>query len=155
MKQDIKRALSDLYSDASKFNQIAGNDSKLTWADMKFQVKLLQDELDETKEAIENKDTVELLDGAADVAVVLFGLIRKLEILGFNVDHALYRVSDNNLSKFPYSEQTADDSLKEGWTATYNQSYGVWVIKDENGKIRKPTTFKDVKLGDLVAEVKG
>lgn len=95
---------------------------------------------------------IELLDGACDLFVVVVGLLQKLQNAGFNVQEALQRVTDNNLSKFPTSINPQDWNWYESqkWTPVYNDSYGKFVLKDENGKSRKPINYCPVNIYDLV-----
>lgn len=95
---------------------------------------------------------IELLDGAADVFVVLMGLLQKLQNAGFDIEKALIRVCENNLSKFPKSIPPTEFNWYEQqkWTPVYNDRYGCFVLKDENGKSRKPIDFVPVTLADLV-----
>jgi hypothetical protein len=138
--------LENLRNDTYTFNRIAGNDKKLTYADLKFYTELLQEELDETKGGVDLENDEEILDGAVDVLVVALGLVQKLEQLGFDVSGAMEAVAQNNLSKYPRNKEDAVKSLKPGWSCEEYQGAQLWVIKDENGKIRKPWNFKSVDL---------
>lgn len=141
-------SLQQAYDDVHKFNDIAGNLSNVNIKSIFAQLKFIQEELTEGVEAVLDGDSVELLDSACDMFVTVVGFMQKLEAIGFNVEEALKRVNDNNLSKFPTEVPTA--SLVDGYTYSVNESYGVYVIKDKNDKIRKPSDFKSVYLGDLV-----
>lgn len=151
-----KYNLADLYEDTYVFNDLAGNTQKVSFADMKNQHKLILEEIGEITEAFDENDPVELLDGVVDSFVVLSGLASKLESLGFDVSKALAQTAENNLSKFPQSEKVAMDTVDmydaKGikTMATFNQLYNAWVITDENGKVRKPTTFVDNDLSNCV-----
>ena len=138
--------LENLRNDTYTFNRIAGNDKKLTYADLKFYTELLQEELDETKGGVDLENDEEILDGAVDVLVVTLGLVQKLERLGFDVSGAMEAVAQNNLSKYPSNEEDAVKSLEPGWSCTQDQMTSLWVIKDHVGKIRKPWNFKSVDL---------
>lgn len=72
---------------------------------------------------------VELLDGICDVIVVSTGLGIAL---GSDIDGALHQVCNNNLEKFPIVD------------GEYT------VLRDEHGKIKKPTGFTSVELDDFV-----
>ena len=72
---------------------------------------------------------------------------------------ACQRVIESNFTKFvPVDEMTQDQAIFEAGliSGRYNcncvpeQVNGYWVFRDENGKIRKPSTFKPVYLEDLV-----
>ncbi len=141
--------LENLRNDTYTFNRIAGNDKKLTYADLKFQTELLQEELNETYDSITIGNDEEILDGAIDVLVVALGLVQKLERLGFDVSGAMEAVAQNNLSKYPSNEEDAVKSLEPGWSCTQDQGTSLWVIKDGAGKIRKPWNFKSVDLSQF------
>ena len=75
------------------------------------------------------------------------------------LQEAYKRVIDSNFTKFvPVSEMTQDQAIYEaGLISGRNDCNcvpekvsGYWVFRDENGKIRKPSTFKPVYLEDLV-----
>ena len=101
----------------------------------------------------EDWDLVELLDGACDMKVISDGLLQILEARGFDVQKGLNKVVDNNLSKYPTVEPNRAD-YNPRWTKTYNESFGRWILKDENGKIRKPHDFVPVDLSDCIPQVK-
>ena len=70
---------------------------------------------------LRNKDLkeceVELLDGAVDVFVVVSGLLQKLQHFGFDVEKALLRVPENNMSKFLwlFHHKIQIGMLHRGW----------------------------------------
>ena len=68
------------------------------------------------------------------------------------METALSRVADNNLSKFPVviSPQDINWYTSQGWENEYNHKYNRFVIRDKNGKTRKPVDFVPVVLDDLV-----
>ena len=163
-------AILDSYNKTKQFNQIAGNIDK---GDIDLQLKLMFEEYLETLKASntflladendsayftfnrffpnEPTDLVELLDGAVDMKVINDGLLQILESKGFNIAKALQKVGENNLSKYPKTEPDMD-LYPTGWTKEYKPKHDVWVIKDENGKIRKPLDFVPVDLSDCVPD---
>lgn len=74
-------------------------------------------------------DRKEFLDGAVDVAVVALGAGISV---GADTIGACHEVADSNLSKFEI----------------INDEYVV--LKDQNGKIQKPATFKRPELGQYL-----
>ena len=160
------------YNKTKQFNTLCGSLAK---ADVVLQLKLMLEELKETVDAVKyelewcgtheelqvlpiksiyrpNKadwDLVELIDGACDMKVISDGLLQILEAKGFDVSKALLKVGDNNLSKFPTTEPNMAD-YNPRWTKTYNEKFGVWVLKDENGKVRKPHDYVPVDLSDCI-----
>jgi len=152
----------DLYEDVCTFNRLAGKDTATTKEDLLRQVRLIQEELDETRTAIEQDNPVEILDGAVDVAVTLFGLMQQLENSGYDVDGASAVTADNNLSKFVYSSDFADKTLEylielepymqfriEEHQDGFNR---VYVIKDQFDKVRKPLSYVKNNLSEFVPE---
>lgn len=137
-------------------NEIAGQHTKLTQQDFKNQVEIIRSEFQELVDAIEAKDNLEILDGAVDLLVTAFGMIRKLKEAGFNVDHAMEKVGINNLTKFPTSLTVVDDSVKmyaeKGVTIkpVFNHIYDRWALMDEGDKYKKPITYKNVDLTDCL-----
>lgn len=71
------------------------------------------------------------LDGAVDVAVVAIGAGIAV---GSDIKGACHEVADNNLTKFSYDQET--DTFT--------------VLRDENGKVKKPPTYQSVKLGKFL-----
>ena len=72
---------------------------------------------------------------------------------------AYRRVIESNFSKFISADDIDEDAAEhEAWAMT--NKYGIeitkelnndyWVFRDQNGKIRKPSTFKTVDLSDLI-----
>lgn len=142
------------YESVERFNDIAGNFDNVDVAAIEAQIKVVVEEINELKEAFYNKDAVGLLDGACDGFVTLMGLIQKMSVAGFDVSEAIDRVNANNFEKFP-SEITVSDAeyyTEQGWDVQVNEKYNSLVLKDVNGKIRKPLGFKSVEISDLVPE---
>jgi hypothetical protein len=138
------------YDEVLKFNKI-GKSFDEPFEAVCLYVDLIKEELAETITALHaTGDSVELLDGACDVFVVTCGLLQAMEKAGFNVDEALRRVTKNNNDKFVpslfMSDYPSDYSFED------NEEYGVIVIKDNKGKIRKPVGFEPVTLDDLVPD---
>ena len=152
--------MQEFYNLTYKFNEIAGKLDNVTLHDCYKQLQLVQEELEETFHAYQVKDYEGLLDGAADLSVVVNGLVMMLDKLGFNVQDALIATAENNLSKFLDGKETtrANASVKalaeQGVTTylSYNPQYNVFVLKDENNKIRKPVGFVSNSLIRFVAK---
>lgn len=139
------------------FNEIAGNKEEFTRKSANLYTSLLFEELAElieslncedfndTKEylnnmslyfksgegdyAFDNVDRVEFLDACADINVVSIGAGMAI---GGDVYTALHQVADNNLTKY----EIIDDEYV--------------VLRDENGKIKKPANFKPVDLSNCL-----
>lgn len=142
-----KETIGESYEDIKKFNEIASNLEGDMVAKVDHQLSLIFEELTEAIEGVETGNAQELLDGAIDTWVTAVGLLQKLEAAGFDVAKAMRKVDENNLSKFPYSCGFQHDPE---FNITLNDKHQRWVIKDENGKVRKPADFEPVDLSDCV-----
>ena len=92
----------------------------------------------------------------------LFNNVRNcaLDIFGTHELHEAYhRVIESNFSKFVQSDDmTLEQAILESnvISLAYNCKCDpelindYWVFRDQNGKIRKPSTFKPVDLSDLI-----
>lgn len=148
---EVAKVIKVAYNEVGEFNDIAGNLTNVSLESIDAQLSFIFEELTETIDGLEQGNMVELLDGACDLFVTVGGLMQKLEAMGFNVAHALGRVNANNLSKFPklgelYREPEGIASVK------LNEKYQRIVLKDANGKVRKPADFVSVDLSDLVPD---
>lgn len=143
------------YESVHKFNLIAGNLQGVTPHSVARQVDFIEEELQETNGAVGSLDSIELLDGACDLFVTVAGLMQKLEAAGFNVEKALARVCENNLSKFPDPDTAMSVGVgivPDGAIAT-TTPYGRMVFKRAtDGKVMKPTNFVPVSLAGLTPE---
>jgi predicted HAD superfamily Cof-like phosphohydrolase len=161
------------YREVEKFNKIAGNLENVTAESISNQFSYIFEELVEgidgyeaATNAVEDnyadsldveeaheiiKDSVvEILDSACDLFVTVTGLMQKLEAAGFDVATALKRVNENNMSKYiPANKAIHYDP---SFTKTLNEEYNVYVLRDSNMKIRKPSGFVSVDLSDCVPE---
>jgi hypothetical protein len=142
------------YWDVYAFNNIAGNLANVDEASVAAQIKVVVEEVKEIEKAFAEKDSVELLDGVCDAFVTVAGLMQKMSYAGFKVDEALERVCLNNMAKYPseMSKEELDNCDKQGWDVLYNIDCECYVLKDKNGKIRKPLGFKSVEISDLVPD---
>lgn len=137
-------------------NEISGQHTKLTQQDFRNQVEIIRSEFQELVNAIEAKDNLEILDGAVDLLVTVFGMIRKLDAAGFNTLKAMDRVGMNNLTKFPTSLTVVDESVKmyaeKGVTIkpVFDHKYDRWALMDEGDKYKKPVNYKNVDLTDCL-----
>ena len=147
------------------FNEIAGNNLDTSLASFEAQQKCLVEEVQEISEGIANKDVEEILDGVVDTLYVAIGMLHKLKEMGINVEEAMKRIGENNLSKYPeYSDYVIDSTIalydKKGVKINYSvtqsplDDFKVVVFKDENFKVKKPYGFESVTLSDLVVGVK-
>lgn len=121
-------------------------------------VKLLDDYSDSRFVFAEYRN----LKTACDLIIFLMPEIVNFtnKYLSISSMHQAYkRVIESNFTKFvPVEEMDLDAAIFEAGliSGRYNcdcvpeKVNGYWVFRDENGKIRKPSTFKPVYLEDLV-----
>ena len=164
MNKEINSSIiASTFDSVFQFNDISKQFDKEPTSAVDLQIDLIFEELTETISAMDaglsdlrDKDLkeceVELLDGAVDVFVVVSGLLQKLQHYGFNVEEALQRVAQNNMSKFPSVIPAVEMNWyeKQGWVTDWNEKYSRFVICDYNGKTRKCIDFVPVVLDDLV-----
>ncbi len=89
---------------------------------------LLQEELDELKEAIQNNDLVEIADALADLQYLLYG-----SVLTFGLQDHFERIFDevhrSNMTKVPEDGK---------------------IVYREDGKIIKPDTYEPPKIAEIL-----
>lgn len=145
-----QKTIGKIFTDVKTFNEVAGSLSNVSKESIALQLDLLQEEYLETVEAYDNNNPVEFADGVADCLVIILGMVQKCEAAGYDMDEVLYRVCDNNLSKYiPVGEAI---HYNPEYTKELNEKHQVFVLKNAVGKIMKPSDFKSVDLSDLVPE---
>ena len=92
---------------------------------------LLTEEVGEMKDAIDAMDQVEMLDAAADIIFVLAGIIEKAG-LGEYMDEVMAEVLRSNDTKIPPNGR---------------------IVRDENGKIGKPESYRDPDIPEAMRRV--
>jgi hypothetical protein len=147
MKQ---KSIGQAFASVLKFNSIASQLDKPDNNSIALQLDLIQEEYLETVEAFDNNDKVEILDGTLDMFVVVCGLMQKLEAQGYNVEEALKRVCENNVSKFPSYEGNKTNIWPPEYQVLFNEKHKVIVLKNKAGKTVKPPGFKPVDISDCV-----
>jgi len=117
-----------------------------------FRLKLIEEEVNELKDAINNKDTNEVIDALSDILYVVYGTGASF---GIDLDKTFDIVHKSNMSKMCKTEKEAQDSVL--WykvnrsdrydTPTYRTSIvggkTVWIVYNESdGKILKSINWK-------------
>lgn len=74
------------------------DDKELMAKYLKFRLSMCQEELDETMDAINNRDSEEIVDGLIDLCVFAIGT---LDVFGVDANDAWNRVFDANMAKSP------------------------------------------------------
>lgn len=120
-----------------------------------LRVSLLQEELNELKQAIEDNDLVEIADALADLQYVLsgaileFGLKTKFDVL-FN------EVQRSNMSKACNSHQEALETLlhykqKDGTEGRYEEVNGKYIVyRSADNKVLKSVGYSPASLEDII-----
>jgi predicted HAD superfamily Cof-like phosphohydrolase len=104
------------------------NDPKIMFDEpqSKLYMDLIEEEFNETKEAFNNKDVVEVADGIADMVWVIMGLSSTLGIDFYKVWEAVYQ---SNMSKV---------------------QDGMLIKNPETGKVMKPETYFKPKIREAL-----
>jgi predicted HAD superfamily Cof-like phosphohydrolase len=122
-----------------------------------LRISLLQEELNELKEAIENNDLVEVADAFADLQYVLSGAILEFG-LSDKFDKLFEEVQRSNLSKACNTEQEAIETLlhykkKDGTEGTYKMINGKWIVyRNGDNKVLKSINYSPANLTDIINE---
>jgi hypothetical protein len=148
--------------DTKKFNHLAGKAVVTGYEELNNQLKLIEEELKETREALDKQNKEGILDGAIDVAVTLFGFMQILENMKFDVAGASEAVATNNLTKFPVDENIAKQTVDKykNFNAVdahhHKVFYGYntyYVIKNkETNKVLKPVGYESVNLKEFIGD---
>lgn len=145
---NTKMTIEECVSGVELFNEIAGNFNLVTQESLVAQANVVEEEGRELLEAALEGNPNEILKECIDCLVVVHGMAQMLQEQGYDVLGAWNAVNKNNLSKFPLTEKEACESVDalsdQGVFCTIetNDHYQVYVIKDENGKVRKPLNYK-------------
>jgi predicted HAD superfamily Cof-like phosphohydrolase len=115
--------------------------------------KLMLEELEELKLALQQHDKTESLDALIDIYYVLLGAILSF---GFQsiFEREFLNVHDNNMTKFSESNSEAvksqqfykEKGIKVNIFEVVVNEKTYFIIKDEAGKIKKPYNYQPVKL---------
>jgi len=120
-----------------------------------LRVSLLQEELNELKQAIEDKDLVEIADALADLQYVLSGAILEFGLKDkFNI--LFDEVQRSNMSKACVSQQEALATLshykqKDGTEGRYEEINGKYIVyRKEDNKVLKSIGYSPASLEDII-----
>jgi predicted HAD superfamily Cof-like phosphohydrolase len=122
-----------------------------------LRVSLLQEELNELKEAIENNNLVEIADAFSDLQYVLSGGILEFG-LGDKFDTLFDEVQRSNMSKACSTQQEAIETLlhykqKDGTEGTYQQIDDVYVVNRKgDNKVLKSINYSPANLKSILSE---
>jgi phosphoribosyl-ATP pyrophosphohydrolase len=148
MSNNIQQAYEQIrkwYSIAGRLNH-ANHEAALDG--VPHQLELIDEELKETFTAFEEQNVAELVDGTCDMFFVVCGEMLRLEAMGVNIEKALARVCENNMTKYPLTHEHKQNPAlaPEGCEVVFTD-YGHVVYKRPlDGKILKPTNYTPVNL---------
>jgi predicted HAD superfamily Cof-like phosphohydrolase len=121
-----------------------------------LRIKLIEEEFNELKEAVEKKDFKEVADALSDILYVVYGAGH---VFGINLDKTFEAVHNSNMTKACRSEEEAIETInyiKETQPRYKEPSYKIsedgkyYIIYDkETGKILKNKNYEEVNL-DLI-----
>lgn len=120
-----------------------------------LRVSLMQEELNEIKEAIENNDLVEVVDGLCDLMYVLSGSILEFG-LGDKFVESFNEVQRSNMSKACNTQQEALMTLshykqKDGTEGYYKEINGKWLVyRASDDKVLKSINYSPANLKDIL-----
>jgi len=122
-----------------------------------LRLSLIEEEVDELKNALIHHDMIETVDALADILYVTYGAG---SALGLDLDKAFDLVHKSNMSKLCKSEQEAQETVE--WykkneprydSPTYRKAVDEshWVVFNEStGKVLKSINYSPVDLRDVV-----
>ena len=122
-----------------------------------LRVTLLQEELDELKEAISNNDIIEIGDAFSDIMVILAGSILEFGF-GGKFDELFLEVHRSNMSKACNTQQEAIETLihykeKDGTEGYYKEVYGKWLVyRSGDNKVLKSISYSPANLKPIIYE---
>lgn len=120
-----------------------------------LRVSLLQEELNELKDAIKNNDIVEISDALADLQYVLSGAILEFG-LGDKFNELFLEVQRSNMSKACSSQQEAIQTLlhykeKDGTEGYYKEVDGKWLVyRNADNKVLKSINYSPTNLTGII-----
>ena len=148
------------YKSVHKLNTAFGRfEGTITQAQRTRQLELIREELVEGIDAVEAGNLVEEIDAACDLFVTVAGYMQQLERMGCNMQEALKRVCENNMSKLISSDdvdemnKTTHKYKADGFDVLIDKSalQGYVVAKNPlTGKALKPASFVAVNIADCI-----
>jgi len=159
MENNVNTKYMDAIDLIEDFNEIGGNFKNITTEELLSQARVNKEEALELWDALTLEEgEAQILKEAVDNFVTVTGFLKMLEKKGYDVENALIHVGENNLEKFIsfddpcLVQETVDFYAEQGVkvTAENNMEYEFTVIKDENGKIRKPVGYVKADVSKFI-----
>jgi len=123
----------------------------------RLRVNLLQEELDELKEAIEGGDLTGIADALSDLQYVLSGAVLEFG-LGARFKSLFDEVQRSNMSKVCPDQETAERTLahyydKDGTRGYIRESHhGFLVYREADHKVLKSVSYSPAELHRILGE---
>ena len=120
-----------------------------------LRVSLIQEELDELKEAIDHKDLVEIADALCDIQYVLSGAVLEFG-MGEKFRDMFDEVQRSNLSKVCYTEEIAEATVKhyqenQDTSCYYKKVDGKFMVyRTEDNKTLKSIEYSPADLKSIL-----
>jgi predicted HAD superfamily Cof-like phosphohydrolase len=120
-----------------------------------LRINLMQEELNEIKDAIENGDLIETFDGFADLLFVTVGSIIEFGG-GGKFDELFLEVHRSNMSKACATQQEAIETLlhykeKDGTEGHYKEIDGKWLVyRNGDNKVLKSVNYSPADLKPII-----
>ena len=121
----------------------------------KLRINLLEEELKELKEALEDKDIVEVIDALCDIQYVLSGAIHEFGF-GDSFSRMFNEVQRSNMSKTCKSEEEAKATQKHYMNKDGTESHIVkkgdiyLVYRNYDGKVLKSVNYSPADLKSMM-----
>lgn len=140
-------------SEVEEFNNVMGKSYQnqeapiINKADADFVINFIQEELDELKEAVENKDIVEIFDAILDIAYVGLGNGAMVFGLKDKIEAGYAEVQASNLSKICSTQEEAIETVKvrseeQGEPCHYTKTdHGFVVFRTRDSKVMKSINY--------------
>ena len=151
MEKAIKKV--PFISEVEEFNAVMGKSYQnrttptINPKDAQFVIDFIQEELDELKEAVENKDIVEIFDALLDITYVGLGNGAMVFGLKDKMEEGYAEVQASNMSKICSTEEEAIETVKvrsqeQGEPCHYEAaSQGYVVYRTSDNKVMKSINY--------------
>jgi predicted HAD superfamily Cof-like phosphohydrolase len=116
-----------------------------------LRVSLIQEELDELKQAIKDGDLIEIADALCDIQYVLSGAVLEFG-MAEKFDKMFKEIQRSNMSKACSSIQEAIETIshykkKDGTESTYKQLGDKWIVyRISDNKVLKSINYSPANL---------
>ena len=149
----------DIVNDILDWNFMAGVSKECSEQDIQEALALIEEEVNELREAIENNDRVAMLDAIGDIIIVCVGFCYRNNM---DVSSALNEIMSSNWTKivqldgfdptidFEALEKKGKKGLKLVTGFDSDDTGKIGSIQDENNKVQKPIGYTPPSLEEYV-----